>query len=221
MSRSGRLDLAVANHRSHDLSIVRWASPTGFRPAETIPSGAQGPSSVAAADFDADGRVDLAIANFDDGDISLLRGGAAGALAAPVSLLSGLVHPVAVLAAKLDGDDRPDLVILEESTGLVVVLLARGSGFERAEDVDSGNDPFAVTAGDFNSDGTTDLAVVNASSADVALLLGDGAGGFRPGGTPRQPWWRRQLRTLNCLNTSSTSPSNRSTLLRQDARCRG
>src|SRR5213083_3066427 len=57
----GRLDLAVANNGSDDVSVLLGNGDGTFQPAVNYPVG-EFPWSVAVGDFDGDGRLDLAVA---------------------------------------------------------------------------------------------------------------------------------------------------------------
>jgi len=69
-------DLAVANHYSDDVTILRNTGSGNFNQPVTSPETAGDfPQSVAAADFDGDGDPDLAVANsgFISDDVTILR----------------------------------------------------------------------------------------------------------------------------------------------------
>src|SRR5207247_1064026 len=71
---------------------------------------ASGPSSIAAADFNADGRVDLAVADRASNQISILLGAADGSLGQRLDLAAA-TDPMSVAVADFDADGRPDLAV--------------------------------------------------------------------------------------------------------------
>src|SRR5437870_1518415 len=60
----GKLDLAVANNGSANVSILGGNGDGTFGAAMDFPVGV-GPASVAVADFNGDGKLDLAVANIN------------------------------------------------------------------------------------------------------------------------------------------------------------
>src|SRR5262249_48623050 len=103
----GRLDLAVVNWGSSDVSVFR-TRPTGeLAPAGTVALGGGPAYGLTAADLDGDGAPDLAAVEAM-GVVRVLRNDGSGALS------DGATLPVGggardVQAAGLDGDGRPGL----------------------------------------------------------------------------------------------------------------
>ncbi len=69
--QDGRIDLAVANNLSDDVSIFFNRGDTAFDPPSSIAVG-EGPSFVIAEDLNGDGAADLAVANMNSDSISIL-----------------------------------------------------------------------------------------------------------------------------------------------------
>jgi hypothetical protein len=86
----GKLDLAVANENSHNVSVLLGNGSGGFGPATNFAAGA--PFSVAVGDFNGDGKLDLAIANAGSNNVSVLLGASA---ATSSSLTTTASSPVA------------------------------------------------------------------------------------------------------------------------------
>jgi hypothetical protein len=120
LNRDRRPDLAVGTLYSDrggpqaKLATLLGDGSGGFRRAPGSPMRIPGmPTSVAAADLDADGRLDLAVATShpDPDGIAILLGNGTGrfrpALDSPFALLS----PTQVEAAELNGDGRFDLAV--------------------------------------------------------------------------------------------------------------
>src|SRR2546425_1268326 len=68
----GKLDLAVANFDSSDVSVLLGNGDGSFKAALTFGAG-RGPSFVAVGDFNGDGKLDLAVANPGSSDSSVLH----------------------------------------------------------------------------------------------------------------------------------------------------
>jgi hypothetical protein len=180
----GKLDLAVANLSSNNVSILlgtgvgTFSAPTNFAVDE-------GPVSVAVGDFNGDGKLDLATANEGNGsrNVSILLGTGSGTFGAATSVTLGGNFPTSVAVGDFNGDGKLDLAVpITTFNGIVPVgvsiLLGTGTGsFSAATTsapVDSRNQNVAV--GDFNGDGKLDLAVAGSDSSSI--LLGDGTGSF-------------------------------------------
>src|SRR5215467_2264079 len=72
-----RLDLAVANFGSDNVSVLLGNGNGSFQTARNFPAGKE-PAAVAVGDFDGDGHLDLAVANSGSGNVSVLLGNGDG-----------------------------------------------------------------------------------------------------------------------------------------------
>lgn len=69
----GKLDLAIANYGSNNVSILLGNGDGTFTQASTSPIAVgKGPVSIAVGDFNGSGRLGLAVANITDGTLSIL-----------------------------------------------------------------------------------------------------------------------------------------------------
>ena len=179
----GNLDLATANSRSNDVSILLGDgagafSESGFGP---VMAGTR-PDSVTSTDVDGDGTADLVVANGSSDDVGVLLGDGSGAFAeaagSPIEIGGWASH---ALAADLDGDTNIDLVVANRDDDNVSILLGDGSGgFVQASGspIAVGSSPEDLSLVDLNNDGELDVATANANSDDISVLLGDGSAGF-------------------------------------------
>ncbi|HXN45590.1 MAG TPA: VCBS repeat-containing protein [Bryobacteraceae bacterium] len=184
----GKLDLAIANYNSNNVTVLLGDGQGGFTaaPGSPFPAGTQ-PYSVAVGDFSGDGKPDLAIANIASGNVTVLLGnGAGGFAAAPNSPFAVGSYPESVVAADFNADGKLDIAVagvgLYSATGSnVTVLLGDGTGgFTAVQSgpAATGDSPTALATADFNEDGLPDLAVINPETGTIAVLLGNGTGGF-------------------------------------------
>ena len=181
-----RLDLAVANAISGDVSVLLGNGDGTFRAQGQFEVGA-GPTpwvtstSLVAGDFNGDGRPDLAVANFLSDDIAILLGNGDGNFQTQVRVQleekTGSTSPV---AGDFDGDHRLDLAVANAISGDVSVLRGNGDGtFQPPVRYRVGGRPNSLVAGDFDGDHRLDLAAASGFSDDIAVLLGNGDGTFR------------------------------------------
>ncbi len=181
----GRLDAAVANQVSGDVSVFLGQSAGRFSEASGSPFAAgPNPNDLAVADFDGDGAPDLALANHDSDRVTVLLARAGGWVpAAGGPLIVGVrPHPHGIAAGDLDGDGRPDLVLDSFEDDSVHLFWGDGAGGFRAGPVlRVGDHPYhKVRLADVDASGTLDVLTANLRGGDVTVILGDGKGGFQP-----------------------------------------
>jgi hypothetical protein len=114
----GRLDLAVANFNSTNVSVYLNTTALGamsasFAAQQSFAAGTR-PISATFADLDGDGKPDLAVANFNSNTLSVYAnttaaGAAVASFGAQQTFATG-GSPRGVAAADFNTDGRPDLV---------------------------------------------------------------------------------------------------------------
>ena len=182
----GRLDLAVANEQSNDLTILLGDGHGGFKPAGTWPTDSNGnnmgkqPYALVRADFNGDGKADLASANFASDTISVWLGKGDGTLA-PARFVAVVKGPSGLAVGDLDHDGKLDLVATSYAKGNLVTLLGAGDGtFTQKAAAPTDAAPYSVALGDFDGDGKLDAATGNSAGNSVDVLRGNGDGTFAP-----------------------------------------
>jgi hypothetical protein len=174
----GKLDLAVANASSNNVSVLLGNGTGGFGAATNYAVGAP-PHSVAVGDFNGDGTLDLAVGNNGSNNVSVLLGNGTGGFGTATNYAAGS-SPHSVAVGDFNGDGKPDLAVANQNSNNVSVLLGNGNGtFGPAINYAVVTTPESVAVGDFNGDGKPDLAVANGGSGvSVSVLLGNGDGTF-------------------------------------------
>jgi Ca2+-binding RTX toxin-like protein len=177
------LDLATANNGTFlddgGVDVLIGTGNGSFTDVDEYPAN-DGPTSLAAGDFNADTHTDVAVANDSSGDVSVLLGGGDGTFGAPTNFTAGQ-SPASVAAGFLNADAHPDLAVANSRSDDVSILLGNGDGsFTGPTSVPAGDGPSSVATGDFNADSNLDLVVANAGgeSVDATVLLGKGDGTF-------------------------------------------
>ncbi|MFI4941870.1 MAG: FG-GAP repeat domain-containing protein, partial [Burkholderiales bacterium] len=188
-NRDGRLDLAVANRGSKDVSILLGDGAGGFAAASGSPVGVAGnPIDVAVADLDHDGFQDLVVA-FDSSPttVQVLKGQAGGSFASAGTTLLGPGPgpvPTRILLGQFTSDASYDLVVLFDAAQRIGLYGGSGLGFGTTPIVDldtAGETNDGGTLVDFNRDGKLDVAVAVASRDLVRVYFGDGSGRLTAG----------------------------------------
>ena len=187
----GKIDVAVVNSGSNDVSLLLGNGNGTFQPAKNFNVG-NSMDSILAADFNGDGKLDLAIflqgnsSNSANGEVRILLGNGDGTFQPPVA--TALTMAATLLnAADLNGNQKADLVLsnVDPNTQTITleILVGNGDGtFQAPKQIPvSGLNSAVFTIADFNKDGKSDLVVGISGGAQV--LLGKGDGTFLPGGT--------------------------------------
>lgn len=173
----GRLDVAVGNRMTRDVSILIGNGDGTLQPQVRYSTSAW-PRALAAADLDNDQDIDLAAVT---GELTILLNEGAGTFAAPRHYRVGYM-PSDLDVADFDSDGKLDIATANFWNGTVSVLLGNGEGGFRHESriaVDESNLE-NIVAGDFTRDGNDDIVVVNGFWSTVSLLAGYGDGTFEP-----------------------------------------
>jgi hypothetical protein len=189
----GKLDIAVANTGSGNVSVLLNNGDGTFKPAVNFDAGMAGPTSIEVADFNNDGIQDLAVwsgTSPGSSTLTVLLGNGDGTFQAakPTPL------PAAVDQATLDLvisdfnlDHKPDLAVLvhdaNSGTSRILVLAGNADGTFQSPRQGSGvlstDVGYIVAEDDFNNDGQPDLAVQ--VSGGFETLFGQGDGTFQAG----------------------------------------
>lgn len=122
----GNLDLAVADFRTQQVSILLGNGNGTFQALVPYPTGAN-PSSVAIADFNGDGKLDLALTSTPwqgaPGNLlSLLYGNGDGTFQAPIVFGTGS-EAYSAAVGDFNNDGAPDLAIANGISDTVSILL--------------------------------------------------------------------------------------------------
>ena len=116
-----KLDLAVANVNSNNVSVLMGNGLGGFGAAVNFPVGSK-PNSVEVGDFNADKKLDLVTANTGSNNVSVLLGNGLGGFAAASNFPVGSL-PSSGTVGDFNGDLKPDLAVANCNSNNVSVLL--------------------------------------------------------------------------------------------------
>lgn len=195
--KDGRLDIAVANASSDNVTILVGNGAGGFSPSAGSPVAVgDSPMFLASADWNLDGRTDLAAANNSSSNVTILLGNGVGGFSqAPGSpIATGAAFPTALAVGDMNRDGKPDFALAENNR--ISILLGNGSGgFTQApgSPIALSHFPWFVALADLTGDGKLDLGVADGSNNRIAIRPGNGSGGFGPSSvlfaTGQVPHW--------------------------------
>ncbi len=173
----GRLDAAVLNTSSTNISILLGNVAGGLSPAPTptIPVGSTLPTTIVKGDFNGDSVLDLATGNRNNCSIFIGNGNGTFTLRPLVTV----TYPNFIVTGDFNNDTHLDLATANRSSNSVTVLLNNGFGNFTPQIASSvGTTPNSMATGNFNADTFLDLVVANEGSNTLTVLYGDNAGGF-------------------------------------------
>src|SRR5258708_9227120 len=170
----GKLDVAVANSESRNVTILLGDGKGGLTPASGSPFPAgDHPNDIAVGDVNGDGKLDLAFANHDTHYVTVLLGDGRGGFApAPKSpfTVNSRPHPHGIAFGDFNGDHNLDFVIDDWGNNRETVVFGDGKGTFAAPGFSFavGQMPYQrVRAADVNKDGFADVVTTNFESGDV------------------------------------------------------
>lgn len=184
----GKLDLAVVNYNSNNISILRNTSPAGgtISFAPKIDFGVNtNPTSLVISDFDGDAKPDIAVTNFIGTTVSVLKNtsSATGSIGfAPKVDFTVNSNPYSVTAEDFDGDGKFDLAVSNSSNNQYIVSVLRntstGGSVAFAPKIDTvmSVSDFSVLhgqliTGDIDGNGKQDIIGFNQNGTNLITVL--------------------------------------------------
>ncbi|WP_418006552.1 DUF4347 domain-containing protein, partial [Nostoc piscinale] len=116
----GKLDLAVANRYSNNVSVLLGNGTGGFGTATNFTVGTTA-QSVTVGDFNGDGKLDLAVANYNSNNVSVLLSNGTGGFGTATNFTVGS-NPFSVTVGDFNGNGKLDLVTVNYNSNNVSVL---------------------------------------------------------------------------------------------------
>jgi hypothetical protein len=183
-----KIDLAVANQGSKDVTVLLGDGAGAFRAAPGSPVRVGAAVEVTAADLNADGNPDLVVPAWPK-RVAILLGDGSGRFApapgSPVAI-GGRDGPTSVVA-DFNRDGKPDLAVAKgESPGISILLGNGAGGFGAARTILARTHAETLAVADLSCDGNADLALGSPypNGGQVRIALGNRTGGFRLVGSP-------------------------------------
>ena len=184
-NRDNKLDIAVTNLSSSDVSILLGRGDGTFQPQRRFDA-TSAPFSITAGDLNNDGILDLAVIDVAFGEIRLavLLGRGDGTFRNQVLIPTGITADgpsnisSEVKIADVNNDGKADLVYTGSLNGKSYVRLGAGDGvtFGPATQSDGGGPSIFIT--DLNDDGKLDIVNTTLAANTISFALGNGNGTF-------------------------------------------
>ncbi len=184
-NHDGKIDVAVANEGSNNVSVFRGNGDGTFQAAVPYAVGMT-PRGMALGDLNGDHNPDLVVTNEGSDNGSVLLGNADGTFQ-PARTFSP-TKPDGVTVGDFNGDGMLDVAAVGYGSGHVDIFLGDGKGglLSVGTPVPGGDTLGKGAALDCNGDGKVDLAITSGSGLgwdSVGALIGNGDGTFRAGPT--------------------------------------
>lgn len=173
----GKLDLAIVNQTTSDVSILLGNGDGTFTQATGSPFGVgKTPVAVASGDVNNDSHPDLTVVNQADGTVSVLLGNGDGTFtAATNSPLATGQGPTSVTIADFNADGHADIAATDPQTDSVSVFLGIGEGlFAPAFELPVGTNPTAILSANLSGASLTDVAITDdpsGATGQVTVIL--------------------------------------------------
>jgi len=187
LDHDGKPDLAVANEKDNNVTILLGDGKGNFKEAKGSPFPCGNfPNDIAIADYNKDGNFDLAFANHEMKYVTVLLGDGHGAFRpAPNSPfhLDVKPHTHGISTGDLNGDSCLDLVTDSWGTDQLVVLYGDGKGDFKlpGQFLTVGRHPYQrIRMADLDHNGHPDIVTTNLDGDNCTVLLSDGQGNFSP-----------------------------------------
>lgn len=179
-NNDNKLDLAVTNQVSNDVSIIPGNGDGTFGSPTPVTAGTS-PYAVVAGKFNADNNFDLAVANSSSNNVSILLGNGNGTFSAPTNYFVGS-SPISIAAGDLNNDNFQDLAVANFGSffaGSVSVLTGTGTGtFTAGNSVQTRTQPAYVHLTNLDANANKDMIVASFGSNSVSTYFGQGNGTF-------------------------------------------
>ena len=192
----GKLDLAIANQTTNNLTILLGNGDGTFTQAAGSPIAVgKTPVAIASGDLNGDSRPDLAIVNQADNSVSvLLNNGDATFTPAANSPLTTGQAPTGITIADFNQDGHPDIAVTSPTTNSVSVFLGLPLGlFAPPFELPVGQNPTAIIATNLTGASLPDVAITDnpagvAGQVTVILSPASLLPGGAASGLPQQPY---------------------------------
>jgi uncharacterized repeat protein (TIGR01451 family) len=180
-NRDEKLDLALLNTNSQNLSILLGNGEGGFTPSATLSTGVFA-RKLESADFNNDGNFDL-VTKAQSGGLVLFLGNGQGGFTEGSTGIGGSLDSITFTTGDFNGDGNTDLAFSDDNQFIgakLIILSGNGQGgFGEPINVSISFPVGHLTSADLNFDGRDDLAYrIRDFGTAVTILLSNPGGSF-------------------------------------------
>jgi hypothetical protein len=185
-NHDGKLDIAVTNYDSGDISVLLGRGDGTFEPQRRFDA-TSAPFGLAVGDLNGDGVPDLVAIDShaaEDSTVAVLLGRGDGTFEPQQTFAAhtdGAFPFSTVTLADLNHDGKTDLIVSGGVRDKATIFLGNGDGtFQPGVNYQAGGVAAGVAVADVNGDGIPDVIATAADPSGVTVLLGNGDGTFTP-----------------------------------------
>ena len=185
-NKDGKMDLAVANQNSNNVTVLLGDGAGGFAAAPGSPFAVGAtPQFLATGDFNGDTIPDLAVSNASSNTVTVLLGnGSGGFTPSAGSPFAVGLGPEGIVTADFDSDGKTDIAVADGTDGNVTYLYGNGTGGFSLITHAQGCNPNAASfcglvgmiGGNFYNHPYTDLVTIASGIGELNILRGSSNG---------------------------------------------
>jgi hypothetical protein len=181
-NNDSRLNIAVANFRTHNVGIFLGVGNRSFESQATISTATSRPIAIWIADFNNDTILDIVTANYGTQSVSIFYGYGNGNFSDPKTYSTGYDSlPLSMAIGDFNNDRYLDLAVANYGTDNIGIFFADGHDtFKNQMTLSTGfgSHSYSIAVGYSNDDILLDMAVANYETNKIGVFINSGSNTF-------------------------------------------